>query len=47
MRALPGAYGTPPGTPGDQAVDPRLHQVYVHYLGPDPHASDLPASGGP
>jgi hypothetical protein len=30
---LPGAYGTPDETAGDPAVDPRLHQAYVRFVG--------------
>lgn len=49
-RVLPGAYGTPDGTPGEPTAEPRLHQVYVRYLGPDPHPwTPVPggAEGGP
>jgi hypothetical protein len=30
---LPGAYGTPDESAGDAAVDPRLHQAYVRFVG--------------
>ena len=30
---LPGAYGTPDESAGDPAVDPRLHQAYVRFVG--------------
>jgi hypothetical protein len=30
---LPGAFGTPDESAGDAAVDPRLHQAYVRFVG--------------
>jgi hypothetical protein len=44
---LPGAYGAGPGAGGAATGEPRLHQVYLHYLGPDPHPFDAPGAGGP
>jgi hypothetical protein len=43
---LPGAYGTPDESAGDPAVDPRLHQAYVRFVGSNgggPPVNDLPS----
>jgi hypothetical protein len=42
---LPGAYGTPDESTGDAAVDPRLHQAYVRFVGSNgggPPVNDFP-----
>jgi hypothetical protein len=44
---LPGVYGAGPGAGGAPTGEPSLHQVYLHYLGPDPHPFGVPGVNGP